>query len=484
MAAVAVLGFVAAALGIAVPATGGQHAAVDETQYLLTALSIAEDGDLDISDELAFQRWRAFADAQPPQQTAIRPDGRAISPHDPLLPLLLAWPMAVGGWVGAKLALACLAGLLAAVLLWTAVRRFGVPVPLAAGGVAIATASAPLAVYGQQVYPELPAALLVLCAVAMLAGPPSRAGLAGLVVVLATVPWLSVKYVPVVAALAVLGAWRWRARVADLDVAGAVLAAAGAAYLAVHRAVWGGWTVYASGDYFVERGSEFAVVGDDVSLSGRALRLTGLLLDRDYGLVAWQPAYLLVVPAVGAVATVLVLALRRRARVGAGVRAATPAPGPGPHGRAVRPTGCDERAIRAVLLLVPLAAGWLVASFVASTMHGFWWPGRHVVAVLPLAVLVILVWLADAARATRLVALLAGLAGVAIYAALLVAGRTAGFTWVLGMDVVDVGWRAVLPDYRGSYGALHIVGLIILLGLLGGASRCARASFVRTGDRG
>ncbi|MGD9527714.1 MAG: hypothetical protein AB7V44_13090 [Pseudonocardia sp.] len=460
--AVAVLGFAAATLGVAVPATDGQRAAVDETQYLLTALSIAEDGDLDISDELAFQRWRSFADEAPPQQTAIRADGSAISPHDPLLPLLLAWPVSVGGWLGAKVALACLAGLLAAVLLWTAVRRFGVPVPLAAGGVAIAAASAPLAVYGQQLYPELPAALLILCAVALLAGPPSRAGLAGLVTVLATVPWLSVKYVPVLAVLALLGAWRWRGQAGQLAAAGGVLAAAGAAYLAVHRAVWGGWTVYASGDHFVERGGEFAVVGDEVDLSGRALRITGLLLDRDYGLVAWQPAYLLVVPAVGALGAVVVLAVRGRRR---SVR--VPASSPVPDEWPVRPTGLDERATRAVVLLVPLTAGWLVATFVASTMHGFWWPGRHVVAVLPLAVLAILVWLTDAGRATRLVALVAGLAGVAVYAVLLVAGRTSGFTWVLGLDVVSLPWRVLLPDYRGGYGLLHACWLILLLGLIG-----------------
>ena len=71
-------------------------------------------------------------------------------------------------------------------------------------------------------------ALLIICAVALLAGPSSRAGLAGLVVVLATLPWLSVKYVPVVAAIALLGAWRWRGRAGDLVLAGGVLAAAGA----------------------------------------------------------------------------------------------------------------------------------------------------------------------------------------------------------------------------------------------------------------
>ena len=84
---VAAIGFVAAAIGIGVPATDGQNAAVDETQYLLTAISLAEGGDLDIADELVERRWSAFAQAEPPVQTATRADGRASSPHDPLLPL-------------------------------------------------------------------------------------------------------------------------------------------------------------------------------------------------------------------------------------------------------------------------------------------------------------------------------------------------------------------------------------------------------------
>ena len=53
----------AAAAGIGVRATFGAHVAVDEVQYLLSALSLAEDGNLDISDEWADRRWADFADA-------------------------------------------------------------------------------------------------------------------------------------------------------------------------------------------------------------------------------------------------------------------------------------------------------------------------------------------------------------------------------------------------------------------------------------
>src|SRR5918992_6125087 len=88
MAAVGVLAFLAAAAGIVVPATHGTWTTADEPQYLLTAISLAEDRDLDIADELAEGRWRPFHALQLPTQTTPLPDGRRLSPHDPLLPLL------------------------------------------------------------------------------------------------------------------------------------------------------------------------------------------------------------------------------------------------------------------------------------------------------------------------------------------------------------------------------------------------------------
>src|SRR5215218_8410605 len=169
MLVVGLLAVVAAAAGIVVPATHGTRTTADEPQYLLTAISLAEDGDLDIADELADGRWRPFHALPLPEQTEPLADGRRLSPHDPLLPL--AGPVAAGGWVGAKLAMAAMAGLLAALALWTAVRRLDVPVATAALAVGVFACSPPLAVYGSQVYPELPAALAVLAAAAALLSP-------------------------------------------------------------------------------------------------------------------------------------------------------------------------------------------------------------------------------------------------------------------------------------------------------------------------
>ena len=444
MLVVGVLAFLAAAAGIAVPATHGTRTTADEPQYLLTAISLAEDGDLDIADELAERRWRPFHEQPLPEQTEALADGRRLSPHDPLLPLLLAGPVAVGGWVGGKLAMAAMAGLLAALLVWTAVRRLGVPrgtaalagavlacsPPLAVG---VFACSPPMAVYGSQVYPELPAALAVLAAAAALTSAAAPSVRATLVVGVAVVglPWLGVKYAPVAAAIALVACWRLaregRARRA-LALAGS-LALAGVVFLVLHRWWYGGWTPYASGDHFVA--GELSVVGTEPDYLGRGRRLLGLLVDRGFGLAAWQPAWLLAVPAVAALA-------RRR-----------------PAGWAA--------------LALPLAAGWLVASFVALTMHGWWFAGRQVVVVLPLAALAV-AWWTGPDRRRRLLLAVAALGGVLALGWLVAEGAAGRVTWAVDFAATTNplyrAWRLVLPDYLAMSWrtwALHAAWLVALL---------------------
>jgi hypothetical protein len=198
-----------------------------------------------------------------------------------------------------------MAGLLAALLVWTAVRRLGTPLPEAVLVTGAFSLSPPLAVYATQLYPELPAALLTTVAVALVTGPlgpPARWGLAASLIAL---PWLSVKYVPLAATLAGIALARLGKR-ADHRPAvrlAAVLAVAAAAYLALHQRLYGGWTPYAAGGQFAT--GEFGVMGDDPDHMARSGRLLGLLVDTRFGLAAWQPAWLLAVPALAAL-------LRRR----------------------------------------------------------------------------------------------------------------------------------------------------------------------------
>ena len=420
--AIAVLAVVgAAAAGVGARATYGARVTADEPQYLLSAISITEDGDLDIADELAAERWRDFHEADLPVQAAELPDGRRISPHDPLLPLLLAPGVMVGdlggaAWLGAKLVLVVLAGALAAVTWRLAVHRLGVDQTTATVGVVVFGGSLPLAAYGSQVYPEVPAALAVAITAGLILAPTSRRSVVAVCALVVALPWLAVKYAPVAAALGGVAVVRWTREGRWGAVVGAAATAAAAAlvWVVVHRAVWTGLTAYASADLFAERG-EFSAVGFAPDLLGRSRRLIGLLVGRDFGLAAWQPAWLLLVPAITA------LAVRR------------------PRGWAV--------------LAVPLAVGWLVATFVALTMQGWWVPGRQVVVILPLAVVAVCWWVSTSPRRGALLASLGGLGalGVAAWIRLAMEASTGRLTLVVDFfetgDPVLAVWRSLLPAY-------------------------------------
>ena len=424
MVVTAAVAFIAVAAGIGVRASHGAQVTGDEPQYLLTAMSIGTDGDLNIADEIAGRAYRPFHEVGLDPQTVPLAGGREVSPHDPLLPTVLALPMIAGGWVAAKVTLALMAAILAALLVWISAVRFDVPEARAALVVGVLAASAPLAVYGQQVYPEIPAALAVGVALACLTGRLHVPGLVGVAASVVALPWLSVKYTPVAVVLAALALWSlWRGGRTPV-AAGLCLAwgVAAALYLAGHFFWYGGITPYAAGDHFAATG-EFGVIGSHPNYAGRSVRLIGLLVDKRFGLAAWQPAWLVTIAALAAL-------LRARPR-GWGALAA------------------------------PLAGGWLTATFLALTMHGWWWPGRQLVVVLPCAALT-LAWWAGRSRLRTAVVEGAGGFGVLTYLWVVAEGLGGRLTWAV--DFYETGnplyraWSALLPDYLDPSGptwALH-----------------------------
>lgn len=435
--------------GIPARATYGAQTTADEPQYLLTALSLFEDGDLDIADERYSAAYRDFHEATLPVQTELRPGGTRVSPHNPLLPLVLAVPMGLGGWVAAKTMLAGLAGGLAALLVWVGVRRLSLPLVPTAIVVAVFALSPPLALYATQVYPELPAALAVTMAIAALTGRPNRANTALLVVALVALPWLAVKYVPVAAVLG-LFALRWLKDSPTLS-AGliAVAAVGGISYLWFNQTVYGGWTPYASGDFFVA--GEIVALGPEPNYLGRAQRLLGLWVDRGFGLVAWQPAYLLAVPALA---------------------------------WSVRSRGGPWR-----MLALVAGAGWLVATFLAQTMHGWWWPGRQVVVVLPALILLTAAWLIRHAHRMR-IAVVTGALGVISFFVLAVEATVGRLTLVVDFFTTANPfyrvWSRLLPDYlevTPTTWVLHTLWLV-LAGLLAwwGSRSDVTVGFPEIGD--
>lgn len=434
---------IATAAGIGVRATYGAQTTADEPQYLLTAISLWEDGDLDISDELAAERYREFHEVGLPTQTEPLAGDRRVSPHDPLLPALLAVPIGLGGWMAAKAALAVMAGVLSGLMVWVAHRRLGVRPSVAAAVVGVLSLAPPLGIYATQVYPELPAALAVTVAIAALTGPRSARSLGLAAATVVVLPWLAVKYVPVAAVLAVAAFLRASSR--QRTALFAALGVAGVTYVVGHLWLYGGLTPYATGDHFV--GGQITVMGTEVSAWGRSPRLAGLLVDRGFGIGAWQPAYLLLPLAAAR-------ALASRA----------------PHWR---------------LHVSLLATGWLVASFMALTMHGWWFPGRQLVVVLPVAALLLAQWAETGVRRFWAVTGLGSLGAVA-YAFLLIEGLAGRLTWV-----VDFGATAnplyglyawFLPDYMAPSLSMWIrhglwAGALVALVITGwGSARTTEAT--------
>lgn len=459
MVLVGLVGALVAAAGISGRATRGARVAADEPYYLLSALAFGSDGALNISTELDQERWRAFHESTLPEQTVALSDGRRVSPHDPLLPVLLAPAMWWGTWAGgsnvgataAKAELSLLAGLLAALMAWTAVRRFGVSLRIAALVVGVFAASAPLAAYGHQVYPEIPLALATIVAVIALTGPFHLPGVAALLLSVTAMPWLAVKSVPVAVTFALLGLltlWRQGNRT-GAGMLVLLFGVAAGVYLGVYRELYEGWTAYAAGDHFVA--GEFGAVGTQVNLLGRSRRLVGLLVDRGFGIAAWQPAWLLTIPAFAAV-------MRRR-------------------------------PMHTCVLAAPLLVGYLTATFIALTMHGWWFPGRQLVMVLPLAVLGIAWWVDTVGRRTWIAVAALGSFGVWSYAWLtgqVAAGR---LTWIVDFfhttDPWYRTWAPVLPNYvrvTTSTWVLHTEWIVVFLALAWAGLRSlgpvARPSFL------
>ena len=101
-------------------------------------------------------------------------------------------------------------------------------------------------------------------------------------------------------------------------------------------------------------------------------------------------------------------------------------------------------------MLLPLAAGWFVATFIALTMQGWWFPGRQLVVVLPLAAMAIAWWAREGGRRLA-VALALGAVGVVAQVFIVAEGLAGRIAWVVNLqttaDPLYRAWRPALPDY-------------------------------------
>jgi hypothetical protein len=149
-------------------------------------------------------------------------------------------------------------------------------------------------------------------------------------------------------------------------------------YVGINEALYGGPTPY-SADFEGETATDASF---PLGYLERSYRLVALFIDRDYGLLRWAPLF--------ALAGVGLWHLWRTRRDGLA--------------RAVP----EVRRIELAAGLCATAVGvqLLVAAFLAPTMFGFWFPPRHLLAGLPLAIPLVAWGLRQAPRIGTALALL------------------------------------------------------------------------------
>ena len=128
-----------------------------------------------------------------------------------------------------------------------------------------------------------------------------------------------------------------------------------------------------------------------------------------------------------------------------------------------------------------VAVGYGVATWVAFTMHGWWWPGRQLVVILPAAVAVIAL-AAERIAALRWVVLGSWIVGALGWVWLAVEASTGRRTLIVDFAETSnpwyQAWTTLLPDFQSFGGlasvALHWLWAIVLIAIAATAWRCCR----------
>jgi hypothetical protein len=362
----------------------------DEPHYLLTAKSLVEDGDFDVRNQRDERGWEEFYPHELDRHGRLT-EGRAHEPHGAGFPALIAPAFAVGGAKGVELFLAAIAALGVALAYLLALRV--VPDPWAIGATAAVGLSPPLLAYASAVYPEM-AAATALAGAALLAlrlqERATRPAAYACFALLGALPWLGTKFVPagvVIGFFAVRTLVRGRRRTLAL-LASELASFSVVFYVSLNEALYDGPTPY-SANAPDEEATGASFPGGYLE---RAYRLVALMIDREYGLLRWAPVFAL-------------------AGVGVWMLVRTR------HERLARALPQHARADAAAFMCaLALGAQLLVAGFVAPTMFGFWFPPRHLVAGLLVAVPLVAWGLRRAPRTGTALALLGAAASAWLYA--------------------------------------------------------------------
>lgn len=382
-------GIYAATIGL--DAFGKADYAGDEPHYLLAAKSIVDDHDIDLKDQFAA---KSYADFYPYEldKHGSETNGFLYEIHGVGFPLLIAPAYGIGGAKGVELMLAALSALCLMLAYRLALRV--VPDPWAIGATLAVGVSPPMLTYSTAVYPEMAAALVFVSAALLalrLDEHVSRRAAFGFFGLLGLLPWLGTKFVLVGAVLglyALRSLLRAHRRTLALGATELTFFSV-ALYVGLNEALYDGPTPY-SADFSGETATDTGGAGGYLN---RSYRLVALWIDRENGLLRWAPVFALM--CVGAWMTYR----SRRDHLA----------------RAVPQLRVTERA--ATMCAVAVGAQIVLAAFLAPTMYGYWFPPRHLLAGLPLAIPLVAIGLRKLPRTGTALAALTVVSSVWLYVA-------------------------------------------------------------------
>jgi hypothetical protein len=398
------------AASIDIRASRGASITGDEPFYLITTQSLIEDGNLDLRDQFATHSYRSFFDHPDGlwQQSMPRGDSQVLSPHNPGLSVLVIPGFVIAGLRGVQVQLLLIAALTFA-LTYVLVRRLSGE-PLLAWLVTLtAGLCATPFIYASEVYPEVPAALLLASSLLLLTR--RRPAVAEAMIIAASMVamlWLGVKYAPLAALVGGYALLRLDGggRLALLGIA----APSAVIYVWFNLATFEGLTPYGLNLAFAGE-STGQLLETHVGLGDRIYRFWGLFIDRRFGIGRWAPFLLLAVPG-------LLLLVRER--------------------------GLPRLAGALVLAQTGIAV------FAAITMMGWWFPGRTLMTVVPLLVLPITLLLRDLPR-LRWPAILLAAWSLAITGALVEAGHAREVVIAVDPFEMEAPWFSAVAGLWPQY---------------------------------
>ncbi len=386
----------------------------DEPHYLVITQSLLRDGDLRIENNHTRGDYLSyFAGRLRPDFMRRGADAQIYSIHSPGVSALVLPAFAIAGYTGAVVTIVMLA-VLAAALTWHTAWLLSASITGAWVGWAAVFLSSPFLFHAFTIYPDGPAALVVIAAAWVLVSlecghPLSRRVVWAAGSGLAVLPWLHTRFAFIAAALGLCLFARLAVRE---DRRGHLMALL--LVPVVSAAAWFGyfWWIWNTPNPAAPYGAD---TGAAVAYIGRGL--TGLLVDQQFGLLPAAPIYAC------AMAGWFVL-LRMRPRL----------------------------AGELALIVVPYA-------IVAST-YAMWWggissPARFLVALTPLAALPLAAWWPRQSATSRALSLLLLFVSVAAVwpRAFVDAGRLL-YSDRTGYDLV-LGWAAQAVDLPLAFPSVH-----------------------------